>query len=351
MRALQQSRWGHDQLQFVEQPEPQPGSGQVRLRLHYAALNYRDWMVVRGKYNPRYPLPLIPGSDGAGVIDAIGPKVTRWKVGDRVMPIISQTWLDGSPDRATLKHTLGGPLPGTLQECMLVPEAALVATPAHLSDREACTLPCAALTAWSALVTYGVDANDPTIAGRRQTVLILGTGGVSIFALQFARLLGMHAIVTSSDDDKLRRAAELGGADTELINYQKHPDWERRVFEITEGRGVDNVIEVGGAGTLQKSIKSVRPGGVIALIGVLAGEGQPDLTRMLMYNVRMQGIFVGHRAGMEKMCAAISEHAMRPVIDQEFAFSESREAIAALAEGKHFGKIVIRMNAESASQS
>ena len=337
MRAYELARWGLEHLNAKELPDPpEPEGCDVVVRVRAVSLNYRDTLVCAGSYNPKYPLPLVPCSDGAGDVIAIGPDVKRFRIGDRVMPIFSQSWLDGDPDEQTLRSSLGGPLHGTLREIMTVPEQALVRVPDSLGYAEAATLPCAALTAWSALVTYGLS----TLAGA--SVLVLGTGGVSIFALQIAKAGGAQVIVTSGDHEKLERVKKMGA--DHVIHYREQPEWHRTVRELTSGRGVDLVIEVGGAGSLERSIKSVRPGGVVSLIGILGGKaGAIDLTPVLMRNVRVQGILVGHRAGFEAMCRAIEQNKIRPVIDQSYAFEEAPTAIEELSRGAHFGKLVIEL--------
>lgn len=337
MRVLEaQSAFGLENLRFADRPEPRPGPGQVVVRLRAAALNYRDVMMVEGRYNPRQPLPLIPGSDGAGTVAAVGDGVTRVKVSDRVCPLFAPRWLAGEPDRRSARGTLGGPLDGTLAEAILLPEDGVVPVPEHLSDEEAATLPCAALTAWNALVTEG-DLK----AG--ETVLVQGTGGVAIFALQLALLLGARVIVTSSRDDKLEKARALGAH--EGINYRTTPAWGARARELTGGVGVDHVIEVGGAGTFPQSLHAVRLGGTISVIGVLAGATTSDLalTSILMNKLRVQGILVGHRESFEAMNRAISLHRLRPVIDRVFPFDEAPAAFAYLKSGQHFGKVGVRM--------
>jgi len=338
MRAYEiQGSFGLENLRRVDRPVPEPGPGQVRVRVRAVSLNYRDVLTVRGFYNPRQPLPLVPCSDGVGVIEAVGPGVTRVAVGDRVAGIFAQDWHSGEPSRDKLRTTLGGPLDGTLSEQIVLSAEGVVGVPDHLSDEEAATLPCAAVTAWSSLVTMGgIKAGD--------TVLVLGTGGVSIFALQFARLAGARVIVTSSSDEKLERARALGADET--VNYRKHPEWWREVRKWTEDRGVDHVIEVGGAGTFEQSVRSVRIGGHIGLIGVLAGGQQEiNLTRVLMQNIRVQGVIVGHRESFEAMNRAISSSGMRPVVDQVFAFEDAIAAFEALGAAKHFGKICVRVSA------
>jgi NADPH:quinone reductase-like Zn-dependent oxidoreductase len=300
-----------------------------------ASLNFRDLLTVTGRYNPRQPLPLVPCSDGAGEVVAVGEGVRRVAVGDRVATLFAQGWISGEPDRDKLRSTLGGPLDGTLAELMVLDQNGVVRVPDHLSDEEAAALPCAAVTAWSALTTPG-----PTGAG--EVVVAQGTGGVSLFALQLAGLLGARVIVTSSNDEKLERARELGAWAT--INYNQRPDWGKEVRTLTAGRGADLIVEVGGAGTLAQSLDAVRIGGRIALIGVLSGTAaNVDVIPILMKQIRIQGLLVGHREGFESMNRAIEHHGMHPVIDRVFAFDEVRAALEHMAGGKHFGKICIRI--------
>jgi NADPH:quinone reductase-like Zn-dependent oxidoreductase len=336
MKAFEsQSSFGLDHLTLVERPEPIPAFGHVRVRLQAASLNFRDLLMIRGQYNPKQPLPLIPLSDGAGEVVGLGDGVTRFQVGDRVMPIFAQRWLAGEPTKARLLSALGGPLDGTLVEEVALHEDGLVLVPAHLSWEEAATLPCAAVTAWSALVTQGgLEAGD--------TVVVLGTGGVSLFALQIAQLHGARVIVTSSSDAKLERARALGAAET--INYQAVPDWEKRVRELTGGTGADHVIEVGGGGTFARSVRAVRIGGRISLIGVLAGNAtEVNLAPILMQNIRIQGVIVGSRETFEHLLRAVGHHQLRPVVDRVFPFAEARAAFDHMAGQGHFGKIVVRM--------
>lgn len=327
-------RFGLDRLLPAERPAPEAGPGELLLAMRAVALNYRDLMMVEGHYDPRQELPLIPCSDGVGEVVAVGEGVSRFAVGDRVCPIFAQRWLGGEPERDRLRSTLGGPLDGTLSERMAVPAEAAVAVPEHLSDEEAATLPCAALTAWSAVVTLGgVRPGD--------TVLVLGTGGVALFAFQIARLCGARVIVTSSSDDKLARARELGAWET--LNYRTTPEWGKPVRRLTGGRGVDLVVEVGGAGTLAQSLRAVRMGGTVAMIGVLSGAEAPlSVVPILMQQVRVQGVLVGDRDGFEAMNRAFSEHRLRPVIDRVFPFDRVGDAFAHLASGAHFGKVVVR---------
>lgn len=338
MRAYEiQKAFGLENLVMVERPDPEPGPGQVRVRVHATSLNYRDLMMVEGRYNPRQKLPLVPLSDGVGVIDAVGPGVTRAKAGDRVAGNFAQGWIAGAPSRAKAATTLGGPLDGMLAERVVLAEEGVVHVPSHLTDEEAATLPCAALTAWSALVTQG-----RLRAG--ETVLVQGTGGVSIFALQIARLHGARVIATSSRDDKLARARALGASET--INYVQQPDWHKEVRRLTDGAGVDHVVEVGGGGTFGKAIQSVKPGGCVYVIGVLAGASTDvNLTPILMQNIRVQGVLVGDREGFEAMNRAIALAGMRPVVDRVFAFEQAREAFEHLKSGAHFGKVCVRIAA------
>lgn len=334
MKAVEiQGDFGRENLLVVDRPEPEPGPGEVLLQMKAASLNYRDLLMVQGAYNPRQKLPLIPCSDGVGVVVAVGSGTERVAVGDRVATLFCQRWLSGEPTYEKCRTTLGGPLDGTLAELMVLPEDGMVKVPEGLSDTEAATLPCAALTAWSALVTQA-----DVVPG--DTVLVLGTGGVSIFALQFARMLGAEVIVTSSSEEKLARARELG-ADS-CINYLEYPRWGRMVQESTGRRGVDLVVEVGGANTLEESLTAVRFAGQLSLIGNLSGgRSEINILPALMKNVRIQGILVGHREGFESMNRALAQHGLRPVIDRVFHFTEAREALEHLAAGSHFGKICL----------
>ena len=335
MKVVELRAWGLENLVLAERPEPQPGARQVVVRVRAASLNYRDLLLIRGAYNPKQKLPVVPCSDGAGVVVAVGDGVTRVRPGDRVCPTFHQAWLAGEPSRERLRATLGGPLDGTLAEFMLLDEEGLVAVPEYLSDEQAATLPCAAVTAWNALVTEGgVVAGD--------TVLVQGTGGVSIFALQLGVILGARVVVTSSSDSKLARAKELGA--WEGINYKDIPAWGVRARELTGGRGVDHVIEVGGAGTFEQSLQALRPGGTLSLIGVLAGAAlEVRLPAIQMRMLRVQGLLVGHRDSFEAMNRAIAHHGLRPVVDQVFPLAEARAAFEHLASGAHFGKVVVQI--------
>lgn len=336
MRCYQVESFGLDHLRLAERPNPAPGPGQALVEMKAVSLNYRDLMMVQGLYNPKQKLPLIPCSDGAGVVTAVGDGVTRVKPGDRVMGIFSQSWTSGPANRERSAGTLGGPLDGTLTEQRVFAAEGLVLTPDYLSDTEAATLPCTAVTAWHALVERGgLAAGD--------TVLIQGTGGLSISALQVARLMGARIIVTSSSDEKLERAKSLGAS--EGINYRTTPAWDKAVRELTGGVGVDHVVEVGGADTLNKSLRAVRLGGHIAVIGVLGGASSPELSvvPVLMQNLRVNGVFVGNRDMFEALLRAYTLAEVHPVVDRVFPFAEARQAFDYLASGRHFGKIVIRI--------
>ena len=336
MKVFQiQDAWGMQHLKLATRPDPRPGPGQVLLRMKAASINYRDLLVpYRGYGSYTGELPLIPVSDGAGEVIEIGTGVTRVKAGDRVCPLFSQGWISGEPALDRIKQSLGGPLDGTMAEYMVLPEGGVAQVPSHLTDEEAATLPCAALTAWSALVTH--DNLGPA-----SRVLVQGTGGVALFALQFAKLRGAHVTVISSSDEKIERARSLG-ADA-AINYVKVPEWYKATREITGGRGYDHIVELGGEKTLPQSLRCIRPGGTLSMIGVLSGGMlSAPLGLVVTRQVRLQGISVGHRDGFEAMLRAIGQHELKPVVDRVFAFEELKEAMAYLKSGAHFGKICIR---------
>lgn len=326
--------FGIYRLNIAERPEPLPAAGQVLVRVRAVSVNYRDLLMVKGLYNPNLPLPLVPFSDGTGEVVAVGLGVTRVNIGDRVAGIYMQRWLAGELTEAKAESALGGAIDGVLAEYVLLPEEGVVPIPEHLSYEEGATLPCAAVTAWHAVVEEGVKPGD--------TVLTIGTGGVSLFALQFARLAGARVIATSRSDGKLERALSLGATDG--INSTAEPAWDRKAWELTGKSGVDLVVEVGGAGTLPKSLRSVRLGGRISLIGVLTGAtGEVNPLPAVMKGVRVQGILVGSREMFERMNRAIALHRLHPVIDRVFPFAEAREALRYMESGAHFGKIVITL--------
>jgi len=332
MRAWElRESFGFDHLRLVEREDEPPGPGQAAVRVRAASLNYRDLLMVEGQYNPRQPLPLVPLSDGAGEVEAVGPGVTRVAPGDRVMSVFAPRWIAGEPTRERLRAALGGPLDGLLAERVVLDAEGVVPVPAHLSLEDAACLPCAAVTAWNAVAGL--------VAG--ETLLVLGTGGVSLFALQFGRILGARVVVTSSSDEKLERARALGA--TDLVNYRTHPEWDKVVKDLTGGRGVDRVVEVGGAGTLTRSLRAVRTGGTISLVGNLAGlDAQVNLALVFMRAVTVRGVLVGSRESLEAMNQAIALHGLRPVVDRVFSFDDVPAAFAYLKSGAHFGKIVIR---------
>jgi NADPH:quinone reductase-like Zn-dependent oxidoreductase len=324
-----------DGLQRVDRPEPKPGSHEILIRVHATSLNYREHLILTANYvGGAVDHDTIPMCDGAGEVVATGHGVTRFKVGDRVAGTFFQTWIDGPPDGHV--PALGCPLDGMLTEYVVLSEEGAVAIPTNLSFDEAATLPCAGVTAWNAVMVAG----RPVKPG--ETVLCMGTGGVSIFAMQFARAAGTRVILTSSSDDKLARARKLGAAET--VNYKRTPDWDKEVLKLTDGRGVDHIIEVGGAGTLARSYEAAAFAGKIALIGVLAAAtGDANPVVMMLKGASMNGIYVGNRAMFEQMNRAIEVNGIKPVVDKTFAFDQAPDAWRTLASGDFFGKIVIRI--------
>ncbi len=321
-----------EDLRRAERPEPKPGPSDVLVRIRAAALNYRDHAIITRKYRYDIDHNTIPCSDGAGDVIAVGANVTRFKPGDRVVPTFFQIWIDGAPPKN--RAALGAPLDGTLAEFVALHEDGWVAMPKSLSYEEAATLPCAGPTAWNALM----NAGRPIKPG--DTVLCLGTGGVSMFALQFARAAGARVIVTSSSDEKIERARALGASDG--VNYKSHPEWNKEVLALTGGRGVDCVIENGGIGTLARSFECVGWGGKVALIGVLAGrEGNANPHDLMFKSASLHGIGVGSRASLEQLIQAIEVNRIKPVIDKVFPFDHAAEAFALQASGNFLGKIVI----------
>ena len=323
--------FGLDNLAVADHPDPVPGPGQVVVRVRAASLNYRDLLIAKGLYNPRLPLPRVLGSDGAGEVAAVGDGVTRWAVGDRVVGCFFQGWAGGPISEAATKSALGGDRDGVIAELALLDEGGLVPLPGGLSFEEAATLPCAAVTAWHALTAGG--------SGPGKTVLLQGTGGVSIFALQFAKALGARVLITSGSDEKLARALSLG-ADAGT-NYKTAPDWDKWARAQTGGAGVDLVVEVGGAGTLERSARAARMGGFVALIGVLSGGGAFNPMAVLMRSITLRGIFVGSRAQFEDMNRLVVGKGLRPVVDRVFPLAEAADALRHLESGSHFGKVVV----------
>lgn len=334
--------WGFDHLNLAQRPKPEPLAGQIVIRMHAASLNARDLIVpVRGYGRATGELPLIPISDGVGTVVAIGDHVTRVKVGDRVCPTYFQGWIGGEPTQERFATALGGPLDGVMAEYMCLSEQGVVRVPNYLTHDEAATLPCAALTAWSAITNHAA-----TRPGDR--VLIQGTGGVALFALAFAKLHGAHVTVISSSDEKLERVRGLGADMT--INYGATPEWSRLAKEIAADRGgFDTIVELGGEATLTQSIKSIRIGGTIALIGVLSGLSPTlPLGAIVTRQVRLQGVTVGHRDGFDAMLAAMAQHQVRPVIGKVFGFDDLKLALAETAKPTGLGKTVIRFDNDAA---
>ncbi|HKR25890.1 MAG TPA: NAD(P)-dependent alcohol dehydrogenase, partial [Acidobacteriaceae bacterium] len=336
MKIWRIPRFGIENLEFVDVADPRPAPGEVLIRVRAVSLNYRDLMVVVGKYNPKMHLPRIPASDGAGEVVALGEGVSRAKVGDRVAGIFMQNWLDGPADAAKIRGALGGDIDGMLAEYVALREDGVVHIPEGLSYEEAATLPCAGVTAWNAVVRAG-DTKPGDV------VVIQGTGGVSIFALQFATMVGARVLGTSSSDDKLERARKLGLSAG--VNYKTSPEWEKWVVEQTGGRGADLVVEVGGASTFSRSLRAVRIGGAVAQIGVLSQSDEPlEIPLLLHRQVQLHGIYVGSRAHFEEMNRAIALHRLKPVIDEVFSFDRLPDALRRMEAGAHFGKIVVSLS-------
>ncbi len=333
MRAYRLSQPGSiEGLSKVDLPTPKPGAGQVLVKVAACSLNYRDLMICLGQYRVGAKPDLIPLSDGAGEVVEVGAGVTRVKAGDRVASCFFQRWPGGEQWPDTQASALGGGRDGMLAEYVVLEDEGVVKLPGHLSMEAAATLPCAALTAWHALVEHGRLA-----AG--QTVLVQGTGGVSIFALQFAHMMGAQVIATSSSDDKLERAKRLGA--THGVNYKRTAEWDKAAIELTGGRGVDQVVEVGGAGTFMRSLGAIRSGGKVSVIGVLSGPADVNPTLILAKRANVQGISVGSTQMFEAMNRAIAHAGLKPVIDKVFGFDEAPAAYRHLKSAAHFGKVVI----------
>ena len=331
MRVWQIPSFGIDSLELVERPTPQPGRGEVLVKIHAVSLNFRDLMMVKGLYNPKLHLPRIPCSDGSGEVAAVGEGVAAWKPGDRVCGTFFQNWLDGPPTPAKVKGALGGDVDGMLADYVVLKESGLVRFPSHLSFEEAATLPCAAVTAWNALAAGHLQPNA--------TVLIQGTGGVSIFAMQFAKMKGLRVIGISSSEAKLQRACALGL--DKGLEYGATPEWDRWVAEQTNGEGADLVVEVGGVGTLPRSLRAVKMGGAIAQIGVLTGPAEPVPIPMILHKqARIQGIYVGSRQHFDEMNKAIAAANLHPVFESR-PWTEAREALREMESATHFGKLVL----------
>jgi NADPH:quinone reductase-like Zn-dependent oxidoreductase len=335
MRVFQiEGEWGMDHLRLSTRPEPVAGPGQVVVRMKASALNYRDLVVPNRGYGSRTgTLPLIPVSDGVGEVTAIGPGVHRVAPGDRVCPTFFQGWPGGEPDAFRLAGSLGGPIDGTMAEYMCLSEEGVVKVPARLSDVEAATLPCAALTAWSALTTCATTRPG-------DHVLVQGCGGVALFAVAFAKLHGAHVTVITSSDERVARVRAQGADAT--VNYRAVPEWAKATREITGGRGYDLIVELGGEATLPQTLRCIRPGGTVLMIGVLSGGAMAaSLGLVITRQVRLQGVTVGHRDGFEAMLRAIEQHRVTPTVDRVYAFAELKAALAYLASGAQFGKVCI----------
>ncbi len=324
--------FGLDHLHVVDAPRPQPGPGQVLVEMRAASLNYRDYLVAVGRYNPKMPLPRVPLSDGAGVVAELGPGVTRWKPGDHVAGIFMQSWLAGPYQDRYAKSALGGAIDGVLAEYVLFPESALVAPPPHWSFEQAATLPCAALTAWNALFESGSLS-----AG--QSVLVQGSGGVSVFALSFAHAVGAQVIATTSSAAKAERLRALGAG--LVVNYRDTPEWGKHVAQLG---GVDHIVEVGGVATLEQSFVAVKGGGSISVIGILSGiKGELNIAPILHKHLRLQGIYVGSAEMFEHMVAFLSRHQIQPVLDSVYEMADIKNALRHMEHAGHFGKIVIQI--------
>jgi len=335
MRHYEFAEFGLEHLVCKTGDPRAPGDGEVRVAIKALSLNYRDLLILRGQYFPSLAGPTVPLSDGAGVIDAVGPGVQEWQVGDRVVSHFVAGWQDGPYSGDHAGTTLGLPGPGLAAEFVTLPAHALVAAPDRLDFAQAATLTIAGLTAWSAVVTEGAVSEG-------HTVLTLGTGGVSIFALQLSKALGAKVIITSSSDDKLARATQLG-ADAG-VNYTQHPNWEKEVASLTSRRGADLVVENGGVATLSRSLRAVRPGGTIAMLGALSGlTGEVDIAPILMKRVRVAGILVDSRAAFRDLIRFVEEHQIDPVIDRRFSFDELPDALRYLESAQHFGKVVVEL--------
>jgi NADPH:quinone reductase-like Zn-dependent oxidoreductase len=323
-----------DALQCVDYPDRDLAPFEVRIRVHAVSLNYRDLMVASGNYLVTVDDPIIPCSDGAGEVLALGPGVTRVQVGDRVAGSFFPYWQDGATSPEKIRHALGGDIDGMLAEEVVLHEEALAKIPASFSFLEAATMPCAGVTAWNAIFVSS-NAIKPG-----DTALFLGTGGVSVLGMQLARAAGLRTIITSSSDEKLQRARELGAHHT--INYQSIPEWHEEVLALTQGRGANVVLEVGGKGTVNRSVSAAAMGGTIAIIGGVSGfGGEVNPASLLATAKRMVGIFVGSRTMLDDVMRFADATCLKPVIDRVFPFGQAKEAYRYMESGSHFGKVVI----------
>ena len=335
MRRYEFAAFDLDQLDLAEREPPAPGPGELHLDVEAFSLNYRDLLVVKGLYNPNISLPAVPVSDAAGTVSAVGEGVTRVAKGDRVMTHFVSDWIDGPFEKRYVASTLGVPRAGLAAEQVILPERAVLPVPKGLGAAQASTLPVAGLTAWSVLVTEGALEPD-------QWVLTLGTGGVSIFALQLAKAMGARVAITSSSDEKLERARALGADVT--INYRETPRWDKAVLEATGGRGADVVVETAGIQTMTQSTKACAAGSLIGVLGGVTGlSGEVNLAPLTMKRLRVVGVLVDSRANFEKFVGFLEEHPFEPVIGTTFPFEELRQALRHMEAGAHFGKIVLEI--------
>ncbi len=325
---------GNWDLHPANRPDPKLRDGEVAIRIEARSLNFRDTLIRRGTYNPAMPLPLIPLSDGAGTVVEVGGSILRTKVGDRVACLFSPNWIEGEPTPSKLFPTLGAETDGTLAEYVVLPESSVISVPEHLTTEEAATLPCAALTAWNALF-------DDILPRAGERILIQGTGDVALFALQFAGIAGLEAIVLSGSDEKLGKVLTMGASAG--INYNKTPDWASKVLDLTDGQGVEHVIELGGEKTFSQSLQALRTNGRISVIGGLSGfTAELNLVQVIRKTARLKGLLVGSKISFESMNRAIRQHRLKPVIDRTFSFADSLQAFEHKEHGNPFGKIVIR---------
>lgn len=334
MWAVEMRGTGIESLVEVEKPKPEPGPGEVLVRMKAASINYRDLALIRGEYGLPPRNPLVPLSDGAGEVESVGEGVTRFRAGDRVIFAMRPEWRGGTPTRRNIGISLGMTLDGVLAEYRVGHEHEIVRTPAHLTDAQAASLPIAAVTAWSALVSGGRIAGGETLVAQ-------GTGGVSLFALQFAKALGARVILTSSSDDKLARGKALGADHT--INYRTTPNWGEEVAALTGGEGAEHVLDVGGAATIEQSLEALRPGGNLYLVGFLGGlKLEIGLEKIFRRVPVLRGLSVGPVSAFEEMNAAIERWKLEPVVDRVFDRRALPEALEAMASGSMFGKIALR---------
>jgi NADPH:quinone reductase-like Zn-dependent oxidoreductase len=335
MRVMELGKFGIENLRMVEADVPRPGAGEVLVRFGGASINYRDYQIVTGEFSPSQPLPIVPCSDGAGEVVETGDAVTRFSKGDRVAPLFFPNWMSGDAIGDVRAVSSGLEAPGVLREFGVYSQDAVAKVAPHLTDEEAACFPCAGLTAWTCVVSLAdIQSGD--------TVLVQGTGGVALFALQFARLLGAKVICTSGSDDKLQRAKSLGA--DHCINYVSTPAWGETARELTGGRGVDAVVEIGGTGTLKQSIAAIRRGGHIGIVGYLAGiDLGLNVFDLIERNAHLHGVSVGNAEGFARMMNFVSEHGLQPVIGKSYPFEDAGAAMRDISKGEHFGKLTVKV--------